>query len=273
MTRIAALPERGVIRITGADRVSFLQGLVSNDVAAVAPGHGIWAALLTPQGKWLADFFVLTEGASLLLDVERAHLAMLSERLKRFRLRSNVSIDVLTDRLVYVAWDGAPDVVATAAPDPRLPQAGWRLIASCPVPTNATAAEWDIHRLSLGLPDGSRDLEPDKTVLLEAGFDELNGVSWSKGCYLGQELTARTKYRGLVKRRLVPVDVVGPLPPSGTPVYRDATEVGTMRSGRDNLGLAVLRLDALTATLRCGDARLTPRVPAWLRLPQSADTG
>jgi len=273
MTRIAALPERGVIRITGEDRVTFLQGLVSNDVAAVAPGLGIWAALLTPQGKWLADFFVLSEGASLLFDVERAHLAMLSERLKRFRLRSKVSIDVLADRSVYAAWDGAPDVDAVAAPDPRLPEAGWRLIASHPVPTNAAAAEWDIHRLSLGLPDGARDLESDKTILLEAGFDELNGVSWSKGCYLGQELTARTKYRGLVKRRLVPVDVDGPLPPCGTPVYRDATEVGTMRSGRDNLGLAVLRLDALNAPLRCGGARLTPRIPAWLRLPQSAPNG
>lgn len=273
MTRVAALPERGVIRITGEDRVSFLQGLVSNDVAAVAPGHGIWTALLTPQGKWLADFFVLAEGESFLLDAERAQLAMLAERLKRFRLRSKVSIDGAAELSVYAAWDGKPDGGATAAPDPRLPEAGWRLIASHPVTTNATAAEWDIHRLSLGLPDGSRDLESEKTVLLEAGFDELSGVSWTKGCYLGQELTARTKYRGLVKRRLVPVDVEGPLPPSGTPVYRDATEVGTMRSGRDNRGLAVLRLDALKATLSCGGARLTPRIPTWLSLPQTADAG
>jgi folate-binding protein YgfZ len=273
MTRIAALPERGVIRITGEDRESFLQGLVSNDVAAVAPGHAIWAALLTPQGKWLADFFVLAEGDSLLLDAERAQLAMLAERLKRFRLRSKVSIDVPAGLSVYAAWDGEPDIDATTAPDPRLPEAGWRLIVSHPVTTNETAAEWDIHRLSLGLPDGSRDLESEKTVLLEAGFDELNGVSWTKGCYLGQELTARTKYRGLVKRRLVPVDVEGPLPATGTPVYRDATEVGTMRSGCDNRGLAVLRLDALGATLSCGGARLTPRIPAWLSLPQTANTG
>ncbi len=272
MTRIAALPDRGVIRIAGEDRVAFLQGLVSNDVAAAAPGHAIWAALLTPQGKWLADFFIFAEGASLLLDVEHTHLALLTERLKRFRLRSKVSIDVAADRSVYAAWDGEPNVDAIAAPDPRLPEAGWRVIASRPLPTNATAAEWDLRRLSLGLPEGSRDLESDKTVLLEAGFDELNGVSWTKGCYLGQELTARTKYRGLIKRRLVPVDVDGPLPSSGTPVYRDATEVGTMRSGCDNRGLAVLRLDALHAALTCGDARLTPRVPTWLRLPEKADT-
>ncbi len=272
MTRIAALPERRVITITGEERVAFLQGLVSNDVAAVAAGHATWAALLSPQGKWLADFFILTDGKSLLLDVERAQLTLLTERLTRFRLRSKVSIDVAADRSVYAAWDGHPAVDAIAAPDPRLAEAGWRLIASSPVPTNATAAEWDMHRLSLGLPDGSRDLESDKTVLLEAGFDELNGVSWTKGCYMGQELTARTKYRGLVKRRLVPVDVDGPIPPSGTPVYRDEIAVGTMRSGCDGLGLAVLRLDALNATLSCGGARLTPRMPTWLRLPDKANT-
>ena len=96
-------------------------------------------------------------------------------------------------------------------------------------------------------------------MLLEAGFDELHGVSWTKGCYMGQELTARTKYRGLVKRRLVPVAVDGALPAPGTPVLRDGAEVGTMRSGRDGSGLAVLRLEALDATLTCGEARLTAR--------------
>ena len=102
-----------------------------------------------------------------------------------------------------------------------------------------------------------------------AGFDELNGVSWSKGCYMGQELTARTKYRGLVKRRLVPVMVTGSLPPPGTPVFRDGAEVGTMRSGLDQSGLAVLRIDALRDTLSCGEATLTARVPAWMKLPET----
>ena len=100
------------------------------------------------------------------------------------------------------------------------------------------AADWDRHRLALGLPDGSRDLAAEQTVLLEAGFDELHGVSWTKGCYMGQELTARTKYRGLLKRRLVPVAVAGPLPPPGTPVLAEGAEMGEMRSGRDGLGLA-----------------------------------
>jgi hypothetical protein len=139
------------------------------------------------------------------------------------------------------------------------------------LPANSDAAAWDAHRLALGLPDGSRDLEPEKTVLLEAGFDELAGVSWSKGCYMGQELTARTKYRGLVKRRLVPVAISGAAPDPGTPVTRNGTEVGTLRSMRNASGLAVLRLDALSGPLACGEATLTPRVPAWMMLPTMAE--
>ena len=271
--RLAALPSRAVIAVAGVDRVSFLQGLVSNDVAEAAPGRAVWAALLTPQGKYLADFFILADGERLLLDVERALLPMLLQRLTRFRLRSKVTLHAVEELAVYAAWDGVPDAglpqaAALAALDPRVPGAGWRVLSATALPVNAGEADWDRHRLALGLPDGTRDLEPEKTVLLEAGFDELHGVSWSKGCYMGQELTARTKYRGLVKRRLVPVAVDGALPAPGTPVLRDGVEVGTMRSGRDGLGLAALRLDALGGALACGDATLTPRVPEWMRVPE-----
>ncbi len=185
------------------------------------------------------------------------------------RLRSKVTLAPAEGLRVYAAWQGKPAGDAIVAPDPRLPEAGWRLLATTPLPVNADAAEWDHHRLNLGLPDGSRDLEAEKSVLLEAGFDELHGVSWSKGCYMGQELTARTKYRGLLKRRLVPVTVQGPLPDAGTPVTRDGAEVGTMRSGRDDVGMAVLRLEALTLRLTCGAATLAPRIPAWMALPEA----
>ncbi|HTC11851.1 MAG TPA: folate-binding protein [Acetobacteraceae bacterium] len=269
MTQTAALPARGVIEVTGPDRVSFLQGLVSNDVAEAQAGRAVWTALLTPQGKWLADFFILTDGDRLLLDCEQAQAAMLVPRLTRFRLRSQVTIAVRQDLSVHVAWGGSPPTAAVAAPDPRLAKAGWRLLSVTPLATNATDADWDRHRLTLGLPDGSRDLEAEKSVLLEAGFDELGGVSWSKGCYMGQELTARTKYRGLVKRRLVPVTVEGPLPAPGTPILRHDVEVGTMRSGRDALGLALLRLESMNGPLTCGSAHLTPHVPDWMRLPES----
>jgi folate-binding protein YgfZ len=273
MTQMARLSERGVLAVAGTDRVSFLQGLVSNDVAAVAPGRAVWAALLTPQGKWLADFFILADGDRLLLDCERRQTEMLLQRLRRYRLRAAVALSDLSESLlVYAAWAGQPTVPAgaIAAPDPRLPDAGWRVLSPDNLPVDATEDEWDAHRLALGLPDGSRDLEADKTVLLEAGFDELGGVSWSKGCYMGQELTARTKYRGLIKRRLVPVAVAGAAPPPGTPVLAHGAEVGTMRSSRDGLGLAQLRIEALDQPLACGEARLAPLLPAWMRLPERA---
>jgi len=265
MTRLAALPRRAVLEIKGDDRVSFLQGLVSNDVTEARPGHAVWAALLTPQGKWLADFFVFADGDRLLLDCEGDQAPATLQRLSRYRLRSRVTLRAADELSVYVAWGSAPTAQAIASADPRLPEAGWRLLSPVLLPTTALEVDWDRHRLALGLPDGSRDLEVEKTVLLEAGFDELHGVSWTKGCYMGQELTARTKYRGLVKRRLIPVAIEGPLPAPGTPVTRDGAAKGTMRSGRDQTGLAVLRLDALDSALKCGPATLVPRMPAWMQ--------
>jgi tRNA-modifying protein YgfZ len=265
MTNIAALPARAVLAVGGEDRVGFLQGLVSNDVADAAPGRAVWAALLTPQGKWLADFFILSDGERLLLDCELAQLEMLRARLSRYRLRSRVALSA-TDLQVYVAWDGSPEVTGIVARDPRLPEAGWRVLSNGPIPSNASEEAWDEHRLALGLPDGSRDMETEKSVLLEAGFDELNGVSWTKGCYMGQELTARTKYRGLVKRRLVPVRIDGNIPAPGTPLLRDGREVGTMRSTGGRHGMALVRLEALESVLTSEAAIVTPIVPGWLRI-------
>lgn len=268
------LPDRAIIELTGEDRVAFLQGLVSNDVAEAAPGHAVWAALLTPQGKWLADFFIFAESTRLLLDVEAAQSAMLVQRLTRFRLRSKVALAVLDGWSVQTGWGGAALPAGLAAPDPRHPEAGWRAVAPTPdaAPADATPEAYDRHRLALGLPDGSRDMEAEKSTLLEAGFDELAGVSWSKGCYMGQELTARTKYRGLLKKRFFPVTIVGPLPPRGTPVLReDGAEVGEMRSGRDGLGLALLRMPVRgDESFACGEAQLVPHVPGWMRLPEQA---
>jgi len=258
---IATLPDRAVLELSGEDRLGFLQGLVSNDVTQ--PGL-VWSALLTPQGKWLADFFTLQEGERLLLDVEAGQAAMIAQKLMRFRLRSKVAMRALEGWAVQVGWgDAAPQ----GHPDPRLAEAGWRLLTERPLPADATQEDYDTHRLALGLPDGSRDMEAEHSVLLEAGFDELHGVSWAKGCYMGQELTARTRYRGLVKRRLVPVAVEGPLPPRGTPVTREGAELGEMRSGRDGRGLALLRVAALEGgALRCGEAMLRPDVLTWMRL-------
>ncbi len=261
------LPDRGVVELTGDDAQGFLQGLVSNDVTEAAPGHALWAALLTPQGKWQADFFIFAQGDRLLLDCERAQAPELVRRLTRFRLRAKVALrDASADFAVLAGWGVAAP--AGASPDPRLAEAGWRFLAPAGTSGDASAEDYDLHRLGLGLPDGSRDMEAESSILLEAGFDELHGVSWTKGCYMGQELTARTRYRGLVKRRLVPVEVAGPLPPRGTPVLLDGAEVGEMRSGRGDRGMALLRLAAARApALECGQATLAPRPAAWMTLP------
>ncbi|MDR3717587.1 MAG: hypothetical protein P4K98_02220 [Bryobacteraceae bacterium] len=266
MTNLALLPQRGVLRLTGADRISFLNGLVSNDVAKAAPGHAVWAALLTPQGKYLSDFFILTTDEALLLDVPRADIPRLLTKLRRYRLRAQVELEDASETYaVYAAWDGTPTGATIAAPDPRLPEAGWRLISPTPLPANATEADYTAHRIALGLPDGAPDLEPEKTLLLEAGFDELHGIAWDKGCYMGQELTARTKYRGLVKRRLLPVELEAPAPApaTGTPVTAEGQEVGDIRSSAGNIALAMLRVDALEKTLVAGETTLHPRIPVW----------
>jgi folate-binding protein YgfZ len=270
MINLTPLPERGVVAVEGDDRVAFLQGLVSNDIEAVRPGHAVWAALLTAQGKWLADFFVFADAGALLLDCEADQVPMLIQRLSRYRLRMKASLRAVPELQVHVAWPGQPEAAGIAAPDPRLPDFAWRLLSAEPLAATASPTDWDRYRLEAGLPDGSKDMETDRSILLEAGFDELSGVSWSKGCYMGQELTARTKYRGLVKRRLVPVKIEGPLPAAGTAVLKNGVDVGTMRSGRDGIGLASLRLDALAEPLHCDQATLTPHLPYWMRLPATA---
>jgi len=271
MLKLAHLPDRAVVAISGADRVAFLQGLVSNDVSEAAPGHAVWAALLTAQGKWLADFFILHDQDRLLLDCERAHAAMLIQRLSRYRMRAQVEL-VLTELQVHAAWEGQPqeEPGSLIARDPRLPEAGWRVLAATARDWEADAADWDRHRLLLGLPEGSRDCESEKTLLLEAGFDELQGISWTKGCYMGQELTARTRYRGLLKRRLVPVTSETALPPPGTILTHAGIEIGAMRSSRDSYGIALLRLEHLHSKIDAGGHAVQARIPGWMRLPAVA---
>jgi folate-binding protein YgfZ len=269
--KIALLPDRAVLEISGEDRVAFLQGLISNDVTKARPDQALWAALLTPQGKWLADFFVIATPDALLLDVEAAQLAMLIQRLSRFRLRAKVALrDASADWCVHAAWgEGAPPE-GLAARDPRLLEAGWRVLAPGGLPASASPADYDAHRIGLGLPDGSKDMESEKSVLLEGGFDELNGISWTKGCYMGQELTARTRYRGLLKRRLVLVAIEGPAPERGTPILTPhGAEAGEMRSSQGAQGLALLRLECLDkGALMAGEARVTPQPPPWMKLPE-----
>jgi len=288
------LDGRGVVRVAGADARTFLQGLVSNDMERVTAERAVHAALLTPQGKYLHDFFVVAEGEDLLLDCEADRAGDLMKRLRIYKLRSRVELADATDSFAVAACFGdgtasalgLADDAGAAVPfgggiaymDPRFAAIGARLLLPREAATAtldsagfapASREDFDRLRIALGLPDGIRDIEVDKAVLLEYGFDELNGVDWEKGCYMGQELTARTKYRGLIKKRLVPVAVDGPLPASGTPVLLGGDEVGEVRSGVGAVALALMRLEALekaaetNAPLTAGEARLTPEKPAW----------
>ncbi|GEN15977.1 glycine cleavage system protein T [Neoasaia chiangmaiensis] len=222
----------------------------------------MWAGFLTPQGRYLADFFVFAEDERLLLDTHETQTDMLVTKLSRFRLRADVQI-AATDLTVQAGWDDAGMPARHAAPDPRLPQAGWRAYGPAKETTVRTDT-YDQHRIKLGLPDAI-DCEPEKTLLLEANFDHLHGISWTKGCYMGQELTARTHYRGLVKRRLLPVESSHPLPPIGSPIMLDDREVGTLRSSVGQHGLAFLRREAWQETLTCDGMALTAVVPDWLK--------
>jgi folate-binding protein YgfZ len=283
------LESRGVLEVGGEDRVAFLQGLVSNDVSKAASDHALYAALLTPQGKYLHDFFIAASGERLLLDVEAARLEDLRRRLALYKLRSKVTLANATEQYQMIAAFGPgaaqaleleekagaarPFAAGVAFVDPRLSGLGVRLIVPRDVAMSALGfapadeSVYDRLRLSLGVPDGSRDLVIEKSILLEAGFDELNGIDWQKGCYVGQELTARTRYRGLIKKRLMPVAVDGPLPAPDSIILLGGVEAGEMRSGRDGIGLALLRLEAVEdgRPLTAGDARLTPQRPEWMR--------
>jgi len=264
---LAHLPSRGVLRLSGPDRVAFLNGLVSNEVTRAAPGHAVWAALLSPQGRYIVDFFIFSDGEALFLDAPAGGLPELQKRLARYKLRADVALDdVSATHHVHAVWHQLPPEIPITAADPRLPDAGYRMLSGTLLPATADESDYHAHRHRLGLPDGPPDLEPEKTLLLEANFDALNGVDFTKGCYMGQELTARTKYRGLIKRRLVPVALETSAPPPGTPILAEGAEVGTIRSAAGALALANLRLDALGKPLIAGSSLVTPRIPPWMNL-------
>jgi folate-binding protein YgfZ len=273
--------DRALISLTGEDRQAFLQGLVSNDVAKVSPTRAIYAAFLTPQGKYLHDIFIAADGERLLIECEAARRADLLRRLTLYRLRSKVMLaeeNALTVGLYFgegalaglhlAAGEARAENGMVVFADPRLAELGARgyLPASMLPAQTGTREDYDRLRMSLGVPDGSRDLPVEKAILLENGFDELNAIDWDKGCYMGQELTARTRYRGLVRKRLMPVTIEGPAPEFGAPLLLGDKEAGEMRSASGDVGLALVRLEALgQGALTSGAARLTPSKPDWAK--------
>ena len=292
------LPARGLLAASGKDAGKLLQGLISNDIELVSPERAIYAALLTPQGKYLHDFFVLAhpDGDGFLLDCEAERLPDLARRLAMYRLRAEAEFADVSANLAVAALfgEGALDRLSLPAEegrvrplgggivyvDPRLAAVGARAVLPAATASAALeaaglaaadAAAYDRWRLSHGLPDGSRDIAIDKSLLIECGFDELHGIDYDKGCYVGQEITARTHYRAKIRKRLIPVAVDGPLPPPGTPIADGADRpAGELRSGREDRALALLRLDRIgraepSDSLHAGRTRLTVARPDWMR--------
>ncbi|CAA7619983.1 putative aminomethyltransferase folate-binding domain [Magnetospirillum sp. LM-5] len=279
---------RSVVVVAGEDRRTFLQGLISNDINKVSAAQAIWSAFLTPQGKFLWDLFICEDGDRFLIDVEADRAEAFKKKLSMYKLRSKVTVEIDGGLSVFAAFgDGALAALGlapaagaakgTCCVDPRLADAGARIVAADPSAlvaaglTEAAFAAWDQARIGLGLPDGSRDIEVEKGILLENGFWELNGVDFDKGCYMGQELTARTRYRGLVRKRLLPVSFEGAAPAPGTPVTAGESDAGEMRGAQGNVGLALLRLEAVRAgkALTCAGQALVYSVPGWVVLPEA----
>ncbi|SEN45733.1 hypothetical protein SAMN04488003_11732 [Loktanella fryxellensis] len=238
---------RTVLALTGTDRVAFLQGLVTNDVAR-ADGGIVYAALLTPQGKFVADFFVTGQPDRLLIDVATSHAASLLQRLTLYRLRADVQI-VATDLTVSRGTGPAPD---GALPDPRDPAMGWRHIG----PTDLSDdTDWDALRTAHLVPETGIDLTPD-TYILEAGFARLHGVDFRKGCFVGQEIVARMKHKTTLRKGLVRVKLDGAAQ-TGEAILSGEREAGTLHTVAGAHGIAYLRFDRGTDLRTTGGAALS----------------
>ncbi|ARJ69540.1 YgfZ/GcvT domain-containing protein [Paracoccus contaminans] len=236
---------RTILRVTGPDRTDFLQGLVTNDISR-AP---VWAALLTPQGKYLADFLIVPEGESLLIDVDERLADDLLRRLSMYRLRADVRIE----RTALTVARGTGPAPKGAIPDPRHPALGWRLYGA----QGDDGTDWDAIRIAHTIPETLVELIPNETFILEAGFERLNGVDFRKGCYVGQEVTARMKHRTELRKGLVSVDVAGEAPPGTSILTADGREAGVLYTQGGGRGIAHLRFDRAGAGLNAAGAAVT----------------
>ena len=242
------LQNRGLLQIEGEDRGAFLQGLISNDMKALETQPAIYACLLTPQGKFLHDFFVIKGDGVLLLDCEGGDRAQdLYKRLLMYRLRSKVQISIEDHHDVYAVIGHE---VPSGFADPRHDGLGYRVFEPPADITEQDFEAWDRLRISLCVPDGSRDMVVEKSTLLECGVDRLHGISYTKGCYVGQELTARMHHRGLAKKHLYVVQ--GALPAAGDDITADGRLLGEMRSSCGDTGLALLKDDATDRISQAG---------------------
>jgi len=285
--RIAELSRRGVVAVSGADATVFLGDLITADIKRLAPLAATYGALLTPQGKILFDFIILNEGERFLIDLARERIPDFIKRLGFYRLRAKVEIEDLSeDFVILAAWgsEAPPIVDGMVVADPRLVTLGFRAA----VPTGAESvpdyslvgeAEYDAHRLALGVPEGGIDFAFGDTFPHDADMDQLGGVDFSKGCYIGQEVVSRMEHRGTARRRIVQAIGDRALPASGTTILAGGKPVGTLGSSAGSEGLALVRLDRAReardagAVFKAGEATIELKIPAWARFDWATASG
>ena len=274
----ALLQRRGVIRVAGVDARKYLQGLITNDIAKAQDGRAIHAGLLNPQGKVLFDFFVVAANGGYLLDVVKDKSDELMKRLSFYRLRAEVDIVDEPSLAISAAWGGEPHPCKDAVvyPDPRLPELGFRLILRADTSaaelgcSPASEADYDTNRIRLGVPEGGLDYGFGEAFPHEALFDQLNGVDFAKGCYVGQEVVSRMEHRGTARRRIVPIESEATLPLSGSSIEVGNMPIGTIGSVSGASGLALVRLDRAEESLARGIPLTAAGVKLRLRQPSFA---
>ncbi|SPJ27580.1 CAF17-like 4Fe-4S cluster assembly/insertion protein YgfZ [Falsiruegeria mediterranea] len=236
---------RRILRLSGADTVTFLQGLVTNDVDKLDQGL-VYAAILTPQGKYLADFFLARDGDDVLLDVAEELADGLVKRLSMYKLRADVQI---TDSGLNLQR-GSGEAPEGALPDPRHGEMGWRAYSTAPASDDGT--DWDAIRVAHCIPETGIELTPD-SYILESRFEVLQGVDFKKGCYVGQEVTARMKHKTELRKGLRQVVVEGDAP-EGTEIVANGKSVGTLFTQSAGKGIAYLRFDRAKGDMQAGEA-------------------
>jgi len=264
-TQVLKLENRAVLRLSGGDTRDFLQGLITNDVADAVGGDAIYAGLLTPQGKYMFDMIIVADGDDLLLDIEAARKPQLMQRLTMYKMRADVIITE-EDASVWALWpdnEAGPSDTGTAYRDPRHKALHQRIIAKeNPAPNAAPMAleVYEERRIRHGVPDGSRDMAVEKYFWLETGAEKLNGVSFDKGCYVGQELTARMKHRTDLKKMLVPVKLSGPANSGDQIATSEAKNAGEIKTVSNGYALAYLRLAFKDEILSVNGNRVSPHL-------------
>ena len=292
----ASLVGKGFIQINGEEATPFLQTILTANIDQIAAGHCTPAALLNPQGRVLHDMIIYhrpagaNAGSDFIIEADASGLANLFTRLRRYRLRRSVGLQLVEDMTIWLCW-GAPIDIEGVYHDPRHQSLGCRWLGHCdaapPFTTIATRGEidqWQALRIAAGVPEGPLDLTPERALMLEAGLDRLGAVDFGKGCYIGQEVTARTHYRGLVKRRLVPLQLPGCAPPAaGTEILLNERAVATTKTAAKidggSLCLALIKLSDLhlvlggEAKLQVANAPADLLIPEWMKpLPKPART-